>query len=185
MIATADIQAKGIRCVRDRPGKKASIRKALFFLLLKICVFVLAGWAILSYVLIPYRMGDNNMFPFVKDGDLCFFYTFSTPYVGDVILYHSDNARKVGRIVAKSGQTITFPDAGGYTVNEYTPAEFIPYDTYGAKETDVKFPLTIGDDESFVLNDYRERTDDGREEGALKKSEICGKLIFILRIRDF
>ena len=40
-------------------------------------------------------------------------------------------------------------------------------------------------DEYFVLNDFRQLTTDSREQGAIKKSQIKGKLLFIMRRRNF
>ena len=90
---------------------------------------------------------------------------------------------KLGRIVAVGGQSVDFPKDGGYTVDGYQPSEEITYQTFGADG--VKYPIDVGDDEVFIMNDFRSDTDDSRQFGCVKKSDIDGKLLFLIRRRGF
>lgn len=124
------------------------------------------------------------MFPFVKDGDLCIVYKLEEYTTGDVVAYKNKNGKtKIGRIVAVSGQAVDFPKEGGYTVDDYQPSEEITYQTFGAEGA--KYPVEVGNNEFFIMNDFRSDTNDSRQDGAIKKPKICGKLLFLIRRRGF
>lgn len=153
-------------------------------LLLKIAVLMIIVVIVLTWILGLHRMTGNNMFPFVKDGDLCIVYKLDDYTTGDVVLYRNDEGKmKLGRIVAVGGQSVDFPQEGGYTVDGYQPSEEITYQTFGADG--VKYPIDVGDDEVFIMNDFRSDTDDSRQFGGIRKSDIDGKLLFLIRRRGF
>ena len=153
-------------------------------LLIKIAVLVIIVVIVLTWILGLHRMTGNNMFPFVKDGDLCIVYKLDDYTTGDVVLYRNNEGKmKLGRIVAVGGQSVDFPKDGGYTVDGYQPSEEITYQTFGADG--VKYPIDVGDDEVFIMNDFRSDTDDSRQFGSIKKSDIKGKLLFLIRRRGF
>lgn len=133
----------------------------------------------LVFVLVPHRMTGNGMFPSPKDGDLCLFYRLEDAHTGDVTLYEADGEIRVGRIVAVPGQTVKFPEEGGYLVNGYAPYEELPYETYGEGQ------YVLREDEYFVLNDYRSNDRDSRTYGVVEKGSMRGKLLFVLRRRGF
>lgn len=153
-------------------------------LLIKIAVLTIIVIIVLTWILGLHRMTGNNMFPFVKDGDLCIVYKLDDCTTGDVVLYRNDEGKmKLGRIVAVGGQSVDFPKDGGCTVDGYQPSEEITYQTFGADG--VKYPIDVGDDEVFIMNDFRSDTDDSRQFGGVKKSDIDGKLLFLIRRRGF
>lgn len=153
-------------------------------LLIKIAVLAIIVVIVMTWILGLHRMTGNNMFPFVKDGDLCIIYKLDDYTTGDVVLYRNDEGKmKLGRIVAVGGQSVDFPKDGGYTVDGYQPSEEITYQTFGADG--VKYPIDVGDDEVFIMNDFRSDTDDSRQFGGVKKSDIYGKLLFLIRRRGF
>lgn len=164
--------------------KKKKRLHPLIKLLIKIAVLGVIIFLVLTYVLGFYRMTGNNMFPFVKDGDLCIVYKLDEYTTGDVVAYKNKNGKtKIGRIVAVGGQEVNFPKDGGYTVDGYQPAEEITYQTFGADR--VKYPTEVGKNEFFVMNDFRSDTDDSRQIGSIKESKIYGKLLFLIRRRGF
>lgn len=169
---------------KDVQKKKKKRIHPLVKLLIKIAVLGVIVFIVLTYVLGFYRMTGNNMFPFVKDGDLCIVYKLEEYTTGDVVAYRDDEGKvKIGRIVAVSGQSVDFPKEGGYTVDGYQPAEEITYQTFGADG--VKYPVEIGKNEFFIMNDFRSDTDDSRQIGSIKVSDIRGKLLFLIRRRGF
>lgn len=154
--------------------------------LIKTVAMVIALIVILTFIFRIYRMTGNTMSPYVRDGDFCVFYCLDNIYLNDVILYEDENGEKhVGRVVASGGQTIDFPEQGGYLVSDYQPTEENPYKTEAAEESMVEYPLILNEDEYFVLNDFRQLTADSREQGAIQKKQIKGKLLFLMRRRDF
>lgn len=165
--------------------KKNKYRFLIRFLM-KICLWGVVFFVILTYVMGFHRETGNSMFPSIKDGDLCILYKLEESHTNDVVLYKTaDGKNRLGRIVAVGEQEVNFPEEGGYTVNDYQPSEEITYETYRAEKSDIKYPVALDKDEYFILNDYRSDTSDSREYGVVKKEDIEGKLIFILRRRSF
>lgn len=166
--------------------KKAGKYEFLFRFLCKTALLVLITVLLLTFVFHIFRMTGNNMSPYVRDGDLCIFYRLDKIYLNDVVLYENKEGKKqVGRIIASGGQKVSFAEEGGYLVDDYQPIEENPYETYAAEKGNVEYPLQLKEDEYFVLNDFRQLTTDSREQGAIKKSQIKGKLLFIMRRRNF
>ena len=153
--------------------------KFLIRFLLKMTIITISIWTVLTFVLVPHRMTGNGMFPSVKDGDLCLFYRLEDAHAGDVVLYEADGRTAVGRIVAIPGQSVKFLEEGGFHVNGYAPYEELPYETHG------KGSWILMESEFFVLNDYRSNDKDSRIYGTVKADELKGKLLFILRRRNF
>lgn len=140
--------------------------------------------SVLTWVLGFHRMSGNYMFPSIKDGDLCITYKLEKYVTGDVVAYYDCNGLlKIGRIIAVEGQEVNFPKEGGYTVDNYQPTEEITYQTFGVDG--IKYPMRVGENEFFIMNDFRSDKNDSRKNGAIKESRICGKLIFLLRRRGF
>lgn len=157
----------------------------LFRFLAKTLILIAAVAALCTWILCFHRMTGNRMFPAVRDGDLCVFYRLENCGLGDVVLYEDeDGSLRVGRIAAVGGQTVNFPETGGYEVDGYQPLEEIPYETYAA-EDGIGYPLALEEDEFFLLNDFRQDTSDGREIGPVKAGQIKGKLLVLLRRRGF
>lgn len=155
-------------------------------LLLK-TVLLAAGMVFVFTCIFRVRRAEGNaMSPFVRDGDLCIFLKLSEPTLGEVVLYRDSEGREhVGRITAIGGQTVDFPEAGGYTVDGYEPVEEIPYETHPSPESTLAVPLMLGEDEVFLMHDFRSLTNDSRENGAINRGSIEGKLLFLLRRRGF
>ena len=171
--------------MEDKKNKATKYRFLIRFII-KTCLIAGAAAAVLIWVLSPYRMSGNSMFPSIRDGDLCIFYKPEPCYFNDVVLYEDEKGNtKVGRIVAAGGQTIDFMEEGGYEVNGYQAMEEVPYETYRAEESNVSYPLTLEENSYFILNDFRSDTSDSREEGPVSGSKIHGKLLFLLRRRGF
>ena len=169
---------------KNETKKKKKRLHPLIKLLIKMAVLGVIIFLVLTYVLGFHRMTGNNMFPFVKDGDLCIVYKLDEYTTGDVVAYKTKSGKtKIGRIVAVEGQEVDFPKDGGYTVDGYQPAEEITYQTFGADG--VKYPTEVEKDEFFIMNDFRSDTDDSRQAGSINESDICGKLLFLIRRRGF
>ena len=172
---------KVVKPVTDKKKKKLG---PLAKLLIKITVLTIIVVIVLTWILGLHRMTLNNMFRFVNEGYLCIAYKLDYNTTGDVVLYRNDEGKmKLGRIVAVGGQSVDFPKDGGYTVDGYQPSEEITYQTFGADG--VKYPIDVGEDEVFIMNDFRSDTDDSRQFGGVKKTDIDGKLLFLNRRRGF
>lgn len=157
-----------------------------FRYLLKVIVITVVFVLTLTMVINLHRMKGNRMFPSVRDGDLGIFFRLGDCYTNDVVLYTDETGRKtVGRIVAVSGQTVEFLEDGGYEVDGAATYDEIPYETYVSEKNSISYPVTLQEGEYFILNDFRSDTSDSREYGPVKKENIKGKLLYLLRRRGF
>lgn len=178
------------RSVRQEKGgktlKKDFKYRFVFCYLSKIAVIAGVFAVMLTLVVNLHRMEGNRMFPSVRDGDLGIFYRLTDCYTDDVVLYTDKTGQvTVGRIIAVGGQTVEFFKDGGYEVDGAAAYDEIPYKTYMSKKHSISYPVTLEKDEYFILNDFRNDTADSREYGPVKKENVKGKLLYLLRRRGF
>lgn len=158
--------------------------KSFLLLLLKLGLVALCLWAALTYVVGVYRMSGNEMYPAVRDGDLCLTYRLDPLRSGDVVAYHrQDGSVSLARIVAHNGDVLDL-DEGGMLINGAHPAEEIFYPT-DLTELPFSLPLTLEQGSAFLLNDFRSARNDSRSFGPVAEAELEGKVILILRRRGF
>ncbi|MDO4616160.1 MAG: signal peptidase I [Lachnospiraceae bacterium] len=154
--------------------------------LLKTLLLIIGGILLFTLVFRVKRWEGNAMSPFVRDGDLCIFLRSRTVSAGEIVLYQDpDGERRIGRIAAVSGQEIDLLDSGGYTVDGYEPLEEIPYETAAAEESSVTYPLKLGENQLFILNDFRSVSEDSRSFGPVDGSQVFGSLLLLFRRRGF
>ncbi len=162
------------------PGKKElpAAVKSLIHVLLKLAVVVTAGFLILNFVICPYAVHGNRMFPKMRDGDCAIVLKIGDYQKEDVVTFKKDGIRYFSRIIAVEGDTVKIgPD--GLKINDLIPSEEIFYETVSEVET----VYNIGEDEVFLLNDYRSNDTDSRSFGVVKLSELDGKVVFLFRWR--
>ena len=153
-------------------------------LLMKCFLTALCGILIWNFLCEIHRMSGNNMYPSLRDGDLCFLVKQGPIITGDIVYYETPSGCRFGRVCAVGGQEVRVEAEGGYLVNGYAPVEKITYPTYPA-ENGISYPCNIPDDGYFLFNDFREDTTDSRELGAVNREQIHGKVLFLMRRRDF
>lgn len=160
---------------REKQNKQArSFIRALIKL-----VVVAGGVALIClFVLCPYAVHGNRMFPKLRDGDCAVVLKVGVFQKGDVVTYEKDGIRYFSRIVGTAGDIVSI-GSDGFRVNGLVQSEEIFYETASEKELEV----TVGGDEVFLLNDYRSDQTDSRRFGSVQISEIDGKVIFLFRWR--
>lgn len=176
-------QASPVPTKEGKKPKKKSTLKALTRFLIKLSLVALFIWLALTFVFGVFRMEGNNMYPMLKDGDLCVTYKLEEYHSQDVVAYRVDGQLHFGRIIARSGDVVD-GDAQGLRLNGLQPAEEIFYPTQ-ILDTDLDLPITLGDGEFVVLNDYRSDLSDSRTYGVITEDALEGKVIFIFRRRSF
>lgn len=161
-------------------------REEIKSFLLRLMVLLLFLWVLfgICFGIAPVKNGD--MFPRISAGDLMLYYRLEKSYNSqDVIVYEKDGAQRVGRVIAHGGDTVEITGDGELHINGSIVMENnVFYNTYPYTEGNVTYPLTLAEDEVFVLGDYREGARDSRYYGAIRSDEIKGKVITILRRSD-
>ena len=167
------------------PPKPISTKRLAINLMIKIAAIALAVWLVLAVVIgITINYG-NNMHPAVNDGDLVITLKLQRPYLNAAVLYRHDGKTRTGRVVGLPGNVIDISGKGELLVNGAIASEDVYYPTKKAENSKVTYPYTVEEGKAFILNDYREDTDDSRAFGAIDLSEIDGPLILSLRRRGF
>ena len=161
--------------------KKKSAFEALIRLLIKLSVISLLIWLALTFVFGVFRQEGNNMYPMLKDGDLCITYKLEEYHSTDVVAYRVGDEIRFGRIVARSGDKVD-GDTTGLLINGGRPSEEIFYPTQ-MWDINLTLPVSLYEGEYMILNDYREDLKDSRSYGIIHEDDLEGKIVFIFRRR--
>ncbi len=162
---------------RHREKKNKQI-KSLVRTLIKLVVVACGIALICLFVLCPYAVHGNRMFPKLRDGDCAVVLKVGGFQKGDVVSYEQSGIRYFSRVVGTPGDTVSIGH-DGFRVNGLVQSEEIFYETASEKEIEV----IVESDEVFLLNDYRSDQMDSRAFGSVKISSIDGKVIFLFRWR--
>lgn len=165
------------------PPKKKSALNALIRLLIKLSLVSLFIWLALIFVFGVFRQEGNNMYPMLKDGDLCITYKLEEYHSTDVVAYRVGDEIRFGRIVARAGDKVD-GDTTGLLINGGRPSEEIFYPTQ-MWDINLTLPVVLGEGEFMILNDYREDLRDSRNYGIIHEDDLEGKIVFIFRRRGF
>lgn len=147
---------------------------ALMAALVYIMFFVIFGIA---------PMKNDDMKPKLSAGDLMLYYRLENKiFPSDVLVYQVEGKQYVGRVIGQPGDVIEIPEEGGLKINGNTQVEdSIFFETKPYENEMVKYPITLGTDEYFLMADMRSGAKDSRAFGAIHKKQIKGKVITILR----
>lgn len=163
-----------LRKVRRKRSRRALLIRLLITALIVYLTFgVCLGVAVVE--------GDS-MTPALEEGDVALFLRIGATYrTGDIVLVEMDDGTEyVKRIVALPGQTVDIREDTGELLVDGEPLlePYISEATY-AKEGVVSYPLTLGEDEYFVLGDHRANSMDSRNYGPVCKDQLDGRMLFI------
>ena len=125
---------------------------------------------------------NEDMKPVMNAGDVAIYYRWDRNFVSqDLVVYSSADGSQIGRVVARPGDEVNIPDAGGLAVNGYNSyEENIYYETKGY-EDGISFPVRMNGTEYFLLADHRDGARDSRYYGAIDDRAIKGKVIMVIR----
>lgn len=163
--------------------RNAGLRRDAIGFALKLAVFVLAMWFVLSQVLLFAQVKGQDMFPSLKDGDLVLAFRLSSEIQkDDVVVCQVNGERCVMRVVARGGDVVTIDETGNLLVNGTNQAGEILFPTY-AGDANITYPYAVPAGHVFVLGDYRTEAEDSRYFGAIPEEDVEGEVITALRRR--
>ena len=123
------------------------------------------------------------MSPAFKEGDLAIYYRLQKNFqASDAVVIEKDGEFQIRRIVAKAGDEVDITE-DGLKINGYLQQENEIYSETLPYVEGIGFPITLGQDEYFVLGDNRTNAKDSRVYGVVKKEEIKGIVMTLLRRR--
>lgn len=163
---------------RRRAADRETVKS--FFSRLLLMAFLL--WLIFELIFGITPMANDDMSPRISAGDLMLYYRLEKSYYsGDVVILKKDGRQYTARIVAKGGDKVEITKESELKVNGSTVIENDIYFKTPQYDSGVTYPVTLGEDEYFLLCDYREGAKDSRYYGAVSSEEIKGKVITVLR----
>ena len=149
---------------------------------MQVLIFVLVLYVLFGYIIGLTTMPNADMYPRIDSGDFLMYYRLDKdPQAQDIVVFEKNETRYVGRVIAVEGDTIEITKDGDVIINGYSMSETnIYYETYPL-EGFTTYPLTLGQDECFIMADQRQGTEDSRYFGPVKYSELEGTVITLMR----
>lgn len=168
---------------RKRKNRVGSVMRELLGWLFYILIIIGLTYLIITYVGQRTRVSGSSMETTLSDGDNLIVdkisYRFQDPKRFDIVVFpykYEENTYYIKRIIGIPGDTVQVKD--GYT---YINGEQLASDIYGAEVMieagTASEPVTLGEDEYFVLGDNRNHSLDSRDPsvGILKREDLIGK----------
>ncbi len=168
--------------VEKEEKKRGALREVLSMIGWILFIFCLV-FLVTTYVGQRTRVEGHSMEPALSDGDNLIVdkisYRFHDPERFDIIIFPyqwESNTYYIKRIIGLPGETIQIDDEG----NIYIDGEVLR-ENYGLERIQnpglAREPVTLGEDEYFVLGDNRNNSTDSRfaEVGVIHRDDIVGR----------
>lgn len=127
-------------------------------------------------------MKNNDMSPRLSSGDLILYYRLNQTYRSqDLVVLEKNGRRYVGRIAACGGEEVEVTEEASLKINGSLVVESDIFYSTPRYDEYVRYPLRLENNEFFILCDYRDGARDSRYYGPVKKDEIKGKILAVLR----
>jgi signal peptidase I len=164
--------------------KKSIIKEIIGWAVFLTLVFGI-GWLLLHYVGEQTQVSGESMYPTLSDGDSLIVdkisYQFVDPARFDIIVFpfrYQENTFYIKRIIGLPGETVQISDGKIY-INGKLLKEDYGYELIENPGL-ASSPITLGQDEYFVLGDNRNNSTDSREPsvGNVSRGDIIGRALF-------
>ncbi len=160
-----------------------NVIKEIISTIVYILVVLLGTWVLITFVGQRTSVSGSSMEPTLQHNDQLILdkisYRFSEPQRYDIIVFpflYEEKTYYVKRIIGLPGETVQIDGEG----NIYIDGEILEED-YGLEPMNypgiAAEPITLGDDEYFVLGDNRNNSSDSRDPsvGTIRRSNVMGK----------
>ena len=163
---------------KEKTRAKAEIHRFLT----RLAVFAALCWVLFGVVFGLAVVPGSAMAPRLCGGDLVLFSRFERgTAAGQVVLYRQEGTLRLGRIAARGGDTVTVTDTGALIINGSTVAEPDITTPTQPVEGGPDYPVTLAEDELFLLCDARTTGTDSRLYGPIPQRKVLGTALAALR----
>ena len=166
------------RLQRRRSWNRLLVRLLVTGLITYLAFGVVFGLAVVK--------GDS-MVPALRQGDVILIFRPGGVYrAGDIVLVDLEDGGddSIKRIVALPGQAVEIDEGHGMLVIDALPLlePYIYDETHG--KSAVSYPLTLREDEFFLLGDHRGNSLDSRNYGPVTADKLMGRMIAVFRMSE-
>jgi len=143
-----------------------------------VCILIAAVAVIFFGILGVTTVSGNSMLPTYKDGELVIFLRHTSDYrYGDIVVVKVPNGDEyIKRVVAVPGQTVDIRDGKLYVDGVALSEDYIRGVTKTVGDA-VEYPVTLEDEQYFVLGDNRENSVDSRTIGPVYLAQLRGRIL--------
>ena len=165
----------------EEEPKPSKLREVLSFLAYAALVFGIT-FLIITFVGQRTKVSGNSMYDTLENGDNLILeklsYRFHDPERFDIVVFrytHRENTFYIKRVIGLPGETVQIIDSKIYINGELLEENYGYEPIQDAKRASE--PITLGEDEYFVLGDNRNDSSDSRDPavGNVTRSQIIGK----------
>ncbi|MCM1100576.1 MAG: signal peptidase I [Clostridium sp.] len=164
---------------------KRKIQKELLHTGLYILGVLLITWILVAFVIQRTGVDGSSMETTLSDGDNLFVdklsYRFRDPERFDIIVFpprYDNEIYFIKRIIGLPGETVRIDDAGNIYINDELLQESYGREVIRPENVGIASePITLGEDEYFVMGDNRNNSRDSRSQtvGNIRRDEILGR----------
>jgi len=166
-------------CFMENKSNGRKINNFLIRLMFILLIIILV--LIIRYKESIYKISGSSMYPTLVDGQIVLASPVDNYKRGDLIAFHHKDNIMIKRIIGEPEDTINIDEDGNVYINgNLLEEEYLDSKVSGGIE--VEMPLTLGDDEYFVMGDNRGNSLDSRmiQIGNIKRTDIIGKITLSL-----
>lgn len=158
-----------------------------------ICVCFLIAYCIANFLINPIRVDGSSMYPTIEHGDVGFSniigYKLFDVERFDIVVVFEDSLDEyvIKRVIGLPNETVQYIDNQLYINGQSMSEEFLD-EAYCSEMsmlmndnfTEDFGPVTLKENEYFIMGDNRPKSSDSRSFGAITKEQIKSKNTFIL-----
>ena len=156
--------------------------KKLLSMISSLVILFIVLWITFAFILGIKMAPNDDMKPRISAGDILVFYRIDKDAtLNEVVVLKKNGTDYVGRVVARGGDEVDITKEGNLVVNGNMVIEDNIYFSTPYYEGFLEYPLTLKENEFFILADKREGGEDSRYYGPVKLKEIKGTVIGLFR----